>query len=123
MVIAVSQFFPSAYLASWHLYTPMIITAMIKCQNRTSKIRHSPRKASTFLPNLPAREPSGIGWRFLTSQPTGYTTQIQGERGGRREPHAPAVTIWPNCFFPLIRDCCLRFCVRRKTLGRPLSLF
>lgn len=127
MVIAASQFFPSAYLASWHLCISMIITVMIKCQNRMVQNKAQPRKASTFPPNLPAGEPSGIRLKFLTSQPAGYTKQIMGEWGGRWKPHTPTDVTWPKfvCvfFFRLIRDCCPRFCVRKKILGQPLSLF
>lgn len=83
MVIAASQFFPGAYLASWHLCIPMIILVMIKCQNRTVQNKAQTRKASTFPPNLPAGEHSGIRLRLLASQPAGYTKQSgRGEEDG-----------------------------------------
>lgn len=61
MVIAVSQFFPRAYLASWHLCALMIIAVMIKCQNRKVQNKAQPPEGK----HIPTKSSS---WRTLRNQ-------------------------------------------------------
>lgn len=78
----------------------MIITVMLKCQNRTVQNKAQPPGADAFPLSLPAGEPSAIRLRFLPSQPAAYPKQTQGRGGGRRQnPHTS--TCDSACFFPL----------------------